>query len=1187
MVTESIYTIEVDGISRKYINIPKFEQKLKNNSPTYFSCKVEYDTENLIDFWDLVEIKKNGVAVWKGYVETIDISWDEDGIYYNLSGRDTNVILWKKFNENFTNMHEGTNGFFGSVNAAELIQFLLRCPKSDPVSTYPNNKSGWGVDTSKFTSVIATNANILKQQIGDPNWTIIRKRGMGWKNCGVPKNTDLGVTSIVSNNWLTVGDSPYLDSPDDTNSWINSENVIGREAVFQLGDLSTDATTIKIVSGTVVFRPQPTWMFWVSSECSMYISTDAGSNWTLLGIFGVHNPVWFGANPWRTFSFIFDASELTPADFRNGNLRIKFINNSDGTGTEITHAYISVVYEESGEQSVGDRVDINLRAAENIMGIYIESRADNNSYPRNYEISAVEQEDQDIYDGTWHEADPNSHIGTAPPRHIDFDAYKNEDAYFYKDFGLGYFGSTFRHILQCTVNTDPVPEDGMMLGFWCVTSFLDDLYGLQTTGKEHLALFVWKDPTDVVNGGNPCFMLRELYSGGTYEVYSDELVEGIIYTFLVERSGINLTVQIYEGPAESGILFDTLNLTLHSSGTTFRYLMSGLTANTGAAVHTDVDIEILSVETSEVLVSVTGNTYRDIIHSWSPQSMQTISIRLTDVVADASWGITQIYLYAADELDYRVWYEEGTLPSFNINQYIQAISLDSAYTPALGPINIPEGRLLDTLYSLIQKLNDDYIPFNMWLAMDSTNTFHMKSVRGTDKSSTINFQLGFNLEGNSYSKSVENTVQRIKVSGSGEGKSNDECSSNWVTSIPAEVHSFYEDVVSKKDISKNIVAAMVAEILLLDQKVPVEQIRFIVSKDDYSPLAYEVGDIVTITDTLLGLAVATRIYNIGIMVDADKGEQIIITCGAPYEDVETTWKEIYERLKTIERVGVLKADWSEEGVDSSAIDPTALATMFEATGNNDEEDAGDKKDPQWYYQWSGYAGGRGTEVYTDAGEYSIPPPHSMTFDIKGSNGVIKGPNVDGDAHFLMAERRYDDTDDGNDEFHDVAIAESPKFVVEMKMFEKIGESPTSWVDGDTLDFGFKNWGDDPDNPLVGTGYWFRIICRGEGVFDVYACWTENADNPKYIITIAQNLRYRYEIVADPDRKWVTFDVYDITTDRTLPYSAVKMNANIGETVRPFHICLVANHNNMADKQAIAYLYRLKIEYKRSGTGAYA
>lgn len=1210
MVSNITYTIEVGGIARNFTKIPIFGKQLKTDTCTSFNCTIEYDDANPVDYWDIVEIKKNDIVVWKGFVETINPHWDETGIFQDIGGRDNSLILWKKFNENFTNMHKGTDGFFGSVNPTELIKFLLRCPKSDLPNEYdvagkqlyPYNKSGWGIDVSKISSITASNVDSAVQQLGDPTTLLSRKMSMGWKNSGIPQNVDLLVTSEVSSEWLGIGSTPYIDTSDDAN-YINSNNVVNATAVYQIDNLSATASTIKFASVTVVWRPQPTPIPFSASLCRCEISTDGGSSWTTLNEFGTHNPPWFGPNPWRTYTFVFwGASSLSPSAFRGNNVRLRFtdLDSATGwtvwgnTGTEITQAYVTVVYDESGKQDVGDKLTITLTQEEEIMGIYLESRADTNCFPLGYVIESVSNEMSDFT--TFTIVDPTK--VTATETQITIDAYKNRDTYVYKDFTAGYFNASFHMYTQCTISA-PIPEpttpDGEILGIWALSNNVDDLYGLWSSGYNHLALYVWKDPDDIINGGDPCFILRENYSGATYEDVSPVLTAGTIYTFNIERSGTGLTVTIYAGTTKT--LFTTLHLTLHSGTYAYRYLFSGITSNTSSAIHTVAVIDYMMIETTEELVSVTGNTYRDIIHSWSPKTMSKINIRITQANTASAWGITQVYLYGADDLDYRVWYEEGTEPSFPLEQYIQAVTFDSTPTEAIGPINIPEGRLLETIYNIVQKLNESYVPYDVWMGMDDDNTIHIKNVRGTDKSATINFQLALNLSSNSYSKSVQDTAQRIKISGSGEGKTNDEVSSNFEEDVPATVHSWYEDIISMKDVSDYTMAKSIAQIQLLINKNPKEQIRFDISKDDYAPLAYDVGDTVTITDSLLGLATTTKIYNIDSTVDEQLGEQITITCGAPYEDVKTTWRAIFERLKTLERVGVIKADWVEQGTDSSAVDPTALATMFEATGQNDEQDAGTQQDVQWFISYSStnLSGARGNDVWNSDGTYQSgkTPVHNMDFALKGTNGYIKGPYSsnafglgDGNMHYYLVERRYDDCNDGNDEFHDITIAESPKMVIEIKLFAtESGGSPTAWIDGDTLDFGFKKAPDGivEADPLDGTGYWFRIKCEGEGIFNVYACWDGNDDDGTFITTIVQNVRYRYEIITDPTIQWVYFNVYDVTNNKTIPYTALKRNANPSETVRPFHMCLFAKHSTDPDKQAIAYLYKLKIEYKRVGS----
>src|SRR3989304_4352227 len=141
------YTIEIGGVSRKYTKI-EYETKLENTTPTRFDATIEFDTDYA--YFDLVEIKCNGTTEWKGFLEDYAIDWDSNGRYIKVGGRDTDVLRWKVWCENFTDMHSNTGGFFGQVNATELIKFVMRRPKSDLGLEYSNNKSGWGIDAGKI-----------------------------------------------------------------------------------------------------------------------------------------------------------------------------------------------------------------------------------------------------------------------------------------------------------------------------------------------------------------------------------------------------------------------------------------------------------------------------------------------------------------------------------------------------------------------------------------------------------------------------------------------------------------------------------------------------------------------------------------------------------------------------------------------------------------------------------------------------------------------------------------------------------------------------------------------------------------------------------------------------------------------------------------------------------------------------
>jgi len=1158
----AVWTIEIGGIARKYKIISDFERRLKNDTPSSFHALIEYDSANPIDFFDLVEIKRDGTTEWKGFIETIDIVWDEGGRYYDVSGRDNSLILWKKFNENFSNMQEGTEGFFGQVDSTELVKLLLRCPTSDLGEDYPNNKSGWGIDTSRIKTANAVYADLTKQPYGDPEYVFLRKRGLGWKNTGTLVTDQLNVNLAITVQWTAYGTTPYLHDEDNTN-YIHSDPVLDEYCTFRLENLNSSATTLKQVGLVVVWRPDLSWWFWIASGCEIYISKDAGSSWNFVGrFFGAGGPKAIFSNTWWHYYFPIDVDFFESLDeLRNNNLQIKFINKSKDLSTNITQAYLQVAYEESGTQDLGDEFDIMFDEEETV-GMYIESRADEFSFARNYGIISVTDNDQNYNDSGWYEEDPNNHI-THTATTVTMDAYMDEDAYYYRNFGAGYFTAYFDHTF--TVDLTTSMAENRKLGIWAVSSVLDDYWGLMTNGN-NLAMSI----TRAGGWSAPRFSLREVYGGVSQSVvYSEYIDETKVYTIHVHRIGALVRAYIYD----EGGLFDVLSVTMTANpDVTYPYFLGPLSSNESISAYVGVEVSYLMFQSYESLGYKNNNICRDIIHSWSPKTMSHIRIRITDQ-ADYAWGITQIYIYKSDELDYRVWYEGETSPSFPLNQYIQAVTFDSVYTTPIGPLNIPEGRLLNTMYSLVEKLNESYTSFDVWMAMDGSNTVHIKNQRGSDISGIVNFQLALNLEGNTYHRTIEDTIQRLKVSATGEGQENDLKSSGFVTNIPASVNTWYEDIESQKDIGNREMAIMLANILLIKYKDIKDQIILKVSNDTYSSMLYDVGDTITITDALTGLSGTSRIYNITKKVDSN-GEQVTVTTGSPKVDVEEIWAIIFERLKKLERVGVVKPDWMAQGVDNRKIDPNQMETMFETTGHNDEVETGTNDDPQWWCQWSGYAGGR---------KYSSGTLNfGMKCEITKDNGVVKGPSTTSGYKFIMTERRYDDMNDGVPEFHDIALKYSPKLAIEVKVYEVIEGTPQRWNAGDTLDFGFKEWADDTDYPLKGRGYWFRIECISEGVFYVYAMWADEKFNEtkKFLLRIDSNRRYRYEIIADAKKQQVIFEVYDVEIEATMPYSAVRTKIELSQVIRPFHVCMYADHD--PEYIAQAYLYRLKIEYKRAG-----
>ena len=398
------WRIVVDSVTRPHKTI-NFDRKLKLESPTEFTATVKYDAENPIDFFDAVIIQRNysgagWVTEWKGFIESIELAWSEDGRVWNIGGRDINVILWKKYSEDFSNMQEGTLGFFGQVNINELLKFLLRTPKSDDVYDFPNNKEGWGIDSSRILEVSADR----NDGYGDPEYTILRRKGLGWRNSGDPYSLETVVIGSVicgtvekeacsgKPKWSTHGDSPYLDNDDDTD-YIYSGTEYA-EAQFHFNNMvAADATGINWVYLTIVWKPDVTWWWWIQAECKVYVSWDGGTSWGYVGNFGGRNNP-STSNPWRHYSYDVTNYFNDVSKLKSNNACVKVVNASGSLTTFITQAELDITYVKGGTQEKYEGFGLSFGEKLNITGIYVESRADNESYPRNYKIVS--------YDSTVH-----------------------------------------------------------------------------------------------------------------------------------------------------------------------------------------------------------------------------------------------------------------------------------------------------------------------------------------------------------------------------------------------------------------------------------------------------------------------------------------------------------------------------------------------------------------------------------------------------------------------------------------------------------------------------------------------------------------------------------------------------------------------------------------------------------------
>ena len=392
-----LWTIEVGGVSRKFQTL-KFGRKLDMNSPASFEAKIDYSSS--IDFMDVVVIKRNDVAEWKGYVEDKTVEWggttSKVERYLTLKGRDAAFIIWKKYIEDFSNYAEKTAGFFGQVNAMELILFILRSPHSDPANTYdpstgwnlqyPNNKEGWGLDSSKLQCAA------YQTTVGDAEWTVLRRRAFGWRNTGNPYAdalalvVDTGPKPFTLDHWTPTGSSPYLNNSDNSTYIKSNISYSGDEsaAIFYFTDSPSNLTSINAISVELWFKTDSSIWWWDRAHFAVYLWVQSMDSWIFL-----FDQICGGQAVLNWTERIIDVSSVVKSKSDIDNAKLKIINISGASlSTYIGYTRLLYSYGQSGTQTIDDYFDITF-PAQDIMGIYFESRMDNDSYPRNYQISTL------------------------------------------------------------------------------------------------------------------------------------------------------------------------------------------------------------------------------------------------------------------------------------------------------------------------------------------------------------------------------------------------------------------------------------------------------------------------------------------------------------------------------------------------------------------------------------------------------------------------------------------------------------------------------------------------------------------------------------------------------------------------------------------------------------------------------
>lgn len=332
-----------------------------------------------IKYFDPIELKKNGVTEFYGFVEEINPQKGIDGLEYLITGRDWKLILWRKQTEKFMETREigvdEETGFFGNVYASELFMFLLRCP----VSTHPYGKIrhmiGWGIPADSWV------CSAKRTAYGHhPQWVSLRETGFSWQLGNKEfTNTTLKVNaySVTENHWIKHGASPYLND-DDAINYIEADILGDYDGYYSFEDISTTdyvkgsvTACILHIKGRFVDDGGSGGGDTVNVRAYIYVNGSSVGNDTV---------VFTNGGGWENKTY--DISALVDTFTKLNNLRVilEWSGSTDSSKQhpEVTYMYVVTSGEQEDTQTVGDWFKIDLGSEyDRVTAILIENREAN------------------------------------------------------------------------------------------------------------------------------------------------------------------------------------------------------------------------------------------------------------------------------------------------------------------------------------------------------------------------------------------------------------------------------------------------------------------------------------------------------------------------------------------------------------------------------------------------------------------------------------------------------------------------------------------------------------------------------------------------------------------------------------------------------------------------------------------
>lgn len=899
------WVVEVNGVATNYEKID-FEKTHPEPDPDTFFLILSGKQD--IPNFATVAIKKDGVLRYYGYKERHEYSIDSNGVHTRVDGRCRKVIVWKKWSERFSDTRTDIKGFFGDVYPEELFKFLLRCPVSDiPDETetwdeYPRQKIGWGLESSDW--VCSSNVSAVGSH---PDYVKLRLVGFYWRNRGLTTAlTDLVPNGVIGSTvWTDFGavgaNCVNTDDGDTTRIYCSGAgyDVNRRSYGYTFTNLTSDI--FSIYSAKLFIKVRTNWSLAYQVYLDVEVSNDGGSTWQSLGTEYVYSTSYYTIE-----KDLYGMGIVKTAQEAN-NLCVRLnLLKSWYQYCHCTYMYLRVGYSESGggAQEVGDYFQVDLGGVKDrVTGIIMQSRKSSDQYPRDYKVeTAVE------LDAEW--------LGNAKDGISGATLATTGDYIIIAGGCSNYTNSTGSTIAITSIRAKVNVGD-------------DDvgktMYGVvyQETGAS--------PPTNYVRMG-----------------VSDPVIvpqSGLFWVEFPFTASVSVTngLQVYLGVMACGFVdADAWWIACNNDGTEncqtrfYRKALGSCSAPNpfGAGSSTNLDyLLIYAVCDSTAWVekfNLTDNCAQDAVVSWTPCQARYIKVTITGADATHAWEITQVYIYEADEADYTVL--ESTLsPNIVLNNAnISSYANSNKDCPTIEPLNLPFARLNNNLQAICDaSYDEDYAPYEWWID-DATGEIYYASRRGSDKSATIMFYYGVHFSIGSNSVDLKDTVQRVKVVGKGEGKRQDEISSNWQVDSDAirEANTFYEEIVNEKSVADRDTTNAMAKVEREEKKDGVQEVELTIENDTYASGSWDVGDDVYMLHPPLDLDDAYRVKKLHVTVD-ENGETIIVVVSNAWKDITDILKSMYNQLQQLQFSSTGVEDWTAEGSNQGKVSQDSLENIWE------------------------------------------------------------------------------------------------------------------------------------------------------------------------------------------------------------------------------------------------------------------